>query len=324
MDFPSTIFTANHIYHVAVLVDGVNKVLKARVWDVTASTVTNYNFSPTDTLALSTGEFSIGGDPTSGEQINGNDDEFVVFNRLLADAEIDEIRDGTFGPIPVSGTGTAISLPSVAAADGYAQVSGSAAIARPAAIATGVGAHGIAGAAAVTRTPVTSVSVGYIIPSGAGQATGMVAVAVADGYFGFRGTAEITRPPAVMAAIGAHGVSGVAVAADAVGAASALGVHGVGGHGQAVEANEQAMGVGARGVSGQGVAACLPSIATADGYGLVSGTANLISSPARMTAYVTYIDPLRSRAKRFFESLPVSNLRNMALKWIKDEINKAA
>ena len=94
-NFPSSLI-ANHVYHIAVLVDGVNKVLKVRIWDATVSTVNNYLFYPSGTLALSTGELSIGGDPTAGEQIDGNIDEFVVFNDLLTDAEIDDIRNGTY------------------------------------------------------------------------------------------------------------------------------------------------------------------------------------------------------------------------------------
>ncbi len=92
-------FTVNHVYHCSVFVDGINKILNIFIWDYTAGSLFCFTkFTPTSQLILSTGDFDIGGDPSDGA-IDGNVDEFVVFNRLLNLQEVENIRNRTYtGP----------------------------------------------------------------------------------------------------------------------------------------------------------------------------------------------------------------------------------
>ncbi len=89
-------FTEGKPYHIAVVIDGVAKTAKIRVWD--GSTVTNYPHTYYYELNVSDGAFEIGHDE-GANCLHGNLDEFVAFNDLLSDTEIDAIRNGVF-PLP--------------------------------------------------------------------------------------------------------------------------------------------------------------------------------------------------------------------------------
>ena len=108
---------AGHVYHCAIVVDGINQVFKVRIYDETTSSLFyDGTFSPTLPLALGTAPFDIGGNEGGGLTNDGNIAEFVAFNRLLSNAEIDEIRGGTYtyqGTYPINCT-TGIVLGAIA------------------------------------------------------------------------------------------------------------------------------------------------------------------------------------------------------------------
>lgn len=261
-----------------------------------------------------------------------------LINALLSqnwiDAEVTNINTPTsfyeVGSVVevVTGVGAAIQSPAVATADGYAQVSGSGGVTAVLAVVTGLAAHGVSGAGVIVQAP---------------------SVVEASGQFGetVTGTGEAIQSCGVVAAAGAHGVSGTGQAIAIPATVSALGGLGVSGQGEAVSAQSQVAGVGAHGVSGQGAVIESPASVAADGYvapsGIgqvvgVSGTiageayfgfivlaiAHIVQPASRMFARGTFRDPLRSQAKRYFESLPVSDLRERAVNWIEEEITKAA
>lgn len=84
-----------HPYHIAIVLDGVAKTAKLRIYDSVTLAVNNYTHTYGSALNVSTAPFFIGGD-TGGNTVDGNLDEVVVFKCLLADGEIDAIRNGTF------------------------------------------------------------------------------------------------------------------------------------------------------------------------------------------------------------------------------------
>lgn len=100
INLPSAL-TANHVYHCAISIDGINKILQVFIWDYTAGSLWYYNnnLAPSNQLSLGTSPLDIGGNDAGGNTNSGNIDEFVVFNRLLNLQEISNIRNGTYtGP----------------------------------------------------------------------------------------------------------------------------------------------------------------------------------------------------------------------------------
>ena len=86
-------------WHIAIRIDGVNKVLNVRAWKYSDSTQKTYSTTPGNEMNIEATELRIGGTMQSDTayQFDGLLDELVVFNDLLSDDEIDQIRQGTFG-----------------------------------------------------------------------------------------------------------------------------------------------------------------------------------------------------------------------------------
>jgi hypothetical protein len=89
-----TALSINRWYHMAVKLDGPNKIFNIRIWDDSTQTVDNYNWSPSGVYVPPTPaiDWYIGGYPTSGYYMDGMLDEFLVFSRLLTDEELDGLR----------------------------------------------------------------------------------------------------------------------------------------------------------------------------------------------------------------------------------------
>jgi len=97
-------------YHYGLVIDGVAQTYKLRIWDGSSVVVdTNTFVFP---LLVGTGAFTIGNLPASNSAIDGREDEVVVFNRLLTDDEIDDIRSGAYvcGDVNVACTTVPITL----------------------------------------------------------------------------------------------------------------------------------------------------------------------------------------------------------------------
>ena len=90
---------AGRWYHLAVVIDGVNRVRKVRLHDATAGTVANYSNTPSNQLRVGAADTTIGALANPGNYLDGKLDEMVIFNDILPDTEIDAIRNGVF-PLP--------------------------------------------------------------------------------------------------------------------------------------------------------------------------------------------------------------------------------
>ena len=90
-------------WHIAIRVDGINKVLNVRAWKYADSSLETYSITPGSVMSIAATELRIGGTIQSDTaySFDGLIDEVVVFNDLLSDVEIDKIRNGTFNPIYV-------------------------------------------------------------------------------------------------------------------------------------------------------------------------------------------------------------------------------
>jgi hypothetical protein len=112
MPITSPTLAANHTYHIGLTFDGVNKILKARIYDASVGTSYNTSMTPTLPMNVDTLMFSIGSDYYSGGRFSGNIDEAVVFNAIKSDADIDKIRDGIYGItlVPASSAGGMFSV----------------------------------------------------------------------------------------------------------------------------------------------------------------------------------------------------------------------
>lgn len=110
-------------YHIAIIIDGVNKTWKCRVYDNTATTTTNYTgTTPASELRVNSRTLYIGCYDTIANYLDGYLDEFVVFNRLLIDAEVDAIRNRIFAtnesiPTPLLSTSYTLYEPNHAGGD---------------------------------------------------------------------------------------------------------------------------------------------------------------------------------------------------------------
>ncbi len=84
-------------YHVAAVIDDANNRLYIRVYDASNGEVYTGTLNEAWGMQMSTRAFTIGG--SAGDPyFDGLLDEVVIFGRALSDAEIDDIRDGTYGP----------------------------------------------------------------------------------------------------------------------------------------------------------------------------------------------------------------------------------
>lgn len=84
-------------YHVAIAVDGVAKSFKARVYRLSNSTVYTYSSTQTNALNVEDAAFRIGArDGDTTYRWDGKIDEVIVFDDILSDIEIDQVRAGAF------------------------------------------------------------------------------------------------------------------------------------------------------------------------------------------------------------------------------------
>ena len=85
-------------WHIAIRIDGINKVFNVRAWKYSDSTQKTWSYTPAIAMDIEASEFRIGGTIQSDTaySFDGLMDEFVVFNDLLSDTEIDAIRAGTY------------------------------------------------------------------------------------------------------------------------------------------------------------------------------------------------------------------------------------
>jgi len=96
-------------YHVGVVVDGVGKLMRARVYKESTGDIYTFSAELDNELWVGDPDLVIGSIDGGGSSnyFDGILDEVVVFNDLLSDIEIDEIRGGTFdGPAQVVRAGT--------------------------------------------------------------------------------------------------------------------------------------------------------------------------------------------------------------------------
>jgi hypothetical protein len=368
----SGIFTAGQKYHIGFSLDGINKTASVRIWDDTAQAATTYTHTFTyEIYCASDQPFAVGELYGAGlSYLNGQIDELVVANDLLSADEFDDIRQGTFGGTEVTGTGVATQAAEAASAAGVHGVAGTASLIQVPGIAAVDGYGLVSGSGQIDESPAQAVASGVHGVSGQGSCNQTSAVVAAEGIFeipGFYGIGQAIAGPSTAVGMGAHGVAGIAAVVEiapvvvaegnfispVVGTAAIIqspqianggGAHGVSGVVSVTRSIQMAAADGYCQVSGVGQAIETPGIIDAWGYQgfMATGVANIIQTPVRMIAYGTFYDPLRSRAKRYFESLPVSdlrekaliwieteeiidqNLREEALRWINGEINKAA
>lgn len=100
-DLFDTGFTVDgaHWYHVAVTINGTTGAYRIRIHDYTGDAQLDSDKTGTlngfvDPIQVSTADFVLGSPGTNWE---GNLDEVVIFNDILSVAEIDQIRDSTYG-----------------------------------------------------------------------------------------------------------------------------------------------------------------------------------------------------------------------------------
>ncbi len=89
-------------YHVGITFNSASKAYRIRIWDATANAIlgTDLTGTATHNVTFDAGEVRIGqsaGRSTYNYNLDGMLDEFVVFNDILTSAEIDKIRQGTYG-----------------------------------------------------------------------------------------------------------------------------------------------------------------------------------------------------------------------------------
>jgi hypothetical protein len=83
-------------YHVATSYSSSNDAVHIRIWDDNAGAIlgSDINDTTTDPINIENGKtWTWGANTTS---VGGFKDEYVVFNRVLSNAEIDSVRGGTF------------------------------------------------------------------------------------------------------------------------------------------------------------------------------------------------------------------------------------
>jgi hypothetical protein len=91
--------SAGRWYHVAVVMDGVNRFWLCRVYDATAGVATSYESAPSANLRIVNANVFVGAYEGGVNTYDGKLDEMVVFNRLLSPMEIDKIRAGIFSGV---------------------------------------------------------------------------------------------------------------------------------------------------------------------------------------------------------------------------------
>jgi hypothetical protein len=82
-------------YHVAVVMDGINKSIYIRIWDDTAQTVYESSFTPTTEMYVGSSALTVSGIAAYENAVYGYDgilDELAVFDNLLTPSNIDLIR----------------------------------------------------------------------------------------------------------------------------------------------------------------------------------------------------------------------------------------
>jgi len=90
---------AAHWYHIGAVHDGVNKTIFVKIWDDTAGSQLGSNIDTTWTneTNVEDADLQIGSLEDANYTFDGLMDEVVVFKDKLTEAEIDQIRAGTYG-----------------------------------------------------------------------------------------------------------------------------------------------------------------------------------------------------------------------------------
>jgi hypothetical protein len=88
-------------YHCGIAFDGVAKTCLVRLWDGAAAATYTHDYA--NEMNVGDGAFRIGTSPSeqSTRCYDGLKGELVVANDLFSADEFDEIRNGTFGPVPL-------------------------------------------------------------------------------------------------------------------------------------------------------------------------------------------------------------------------------
>ena len=89
-------WTVGHWYHISVVFDGVNKKLAIYGLEVSSGIFYSGQCNPVNSLSVSNYAFEIGRRADAARYVDGQLDEFVVFNRCLTPDECYRISQGTY------------------------------------------------------------------------------------------------------------------------------------------------------------------------------------------------------------------------------------
>lgn len=89
--------TTNRWYHFGITYQDSDKSFRIRIWDDTAQQVYEYAGNTTNNIYLCTQDICVGTRSDGSEDFDGLIDELVVFKDVLTAAQIDAIRNGTYG-----------------------------------------------------------------------------------------------------------------------------------------------------------------------------------------------------------------------------------
>ncbi len=98
-----TAIVAGRWYHIGFTYQDSDKSWRIRIWDDTASSVTDKTGNTTNNINVEDAPFQINGNP-DGHYLDMRVDELVVFKDILGTGEIDQIREGTFGAVTTTTT----------------------------------------------------------------------------------------------------------------------------------------------------------------------------------------------------------------------------
>ena len=110
VDYGTTV-SANTWYHVGATFQDSDKSWKLRIWDDTAGAIlggVTVSGTTTNNINIEDGAFYIGS--AGADATGGWRDEIVVFNDILTDGEIDQVRAGTFGAATPAAGGQVIMI----------------------------------------------------------------------------------------------------------------------------------------------------------------------------------------------------------------------
>lgn len=96
-NFPNLTLQTGRWYHIVWWIDGVNKILRCRVYDDSTAISYYYDFTVANILTVADADLVLGRNVTTATQdLDGRLDEVVVANDFLSLPEADQIRAGAF------------------------------------------------------------------------------------------------------------------------------------------------------------------------------------------------------------------------------------